>query len=38
MFYLVVEKLDISSDDMSDVQVGAKKTELKKAFGKMSSG
>ena len=32
------EKLDISSDDMSEVQPGAKKTELKKAFGKMSSG
>ena len=32
------EKLDISSDDMSEVQPGAKKTELKRAFGKMSSG
>ena len=32
------EKLDISNDDMSEVQPGAKKTELKKAFGKMSSG
>jgi len=30
--------LDISNDDMSEVQPGAKKTELKKAFGKMSSG
>ena len=26
------------SEDLSDVQVGAKKSELKKAFGKMSSG
>ena len=32
------QKLDISNDDMSEVQPGAKKTELKKAFGKMSSG
>ena len=32
------EKLDISNDDMSEIQPGAKKTELKKAFGKMSSG
>ena len=32
------EKLDISNDDMSEVQPGAKKTELKRAFGKMSSG
>ena len=33
------EKLDISSDDMSEVQPGVKKTELKKSsFGKMSSG
>ena len=33
------KKLDISDDDMSDIQPGtAKKAELKKAFGKMSSG
>jgi len=32
------KKLDISDDDMSDIQPGAKKSELKKAFGKMSSG
>ena len=33
------KKLDISNDDMSDIQPGlAKKSELKKAFGKMSSG
>ena len=31
-------KLDISDDDLSDIQPGAKKSELKKAFGKMSSG
>ena len=32
------KKLDISDDDMSDIQPGtAKKAELKKAFGKMSS-
>ena len=32
------QKLDTSTEDLSDVQVGAKKSELKKAFGKMSSG
>ena len=32
------EKLNISNDDLSEVQPGAKKTELKRAFGKMSSG
>jgi hypothetical protein len=32
------KKLDISEDNMSDIQPGAKKSELKKAFGKMSSG
>ena len=32
------QKLDVSNDDMSEVKPGAKKTELKKAFGKMSSG
>jgi len=32
------KKLDISDDDMSDIQPGAKKSELKRAFGKMSSG
>ena len=33
------KKLDVSDDDMSDIQPGlAKKSELKKAFGKMSSG
>jgi len=33
------KKLDISDDDMSDIKPGlAKKSELKKAFGKMSSG
>ena len=33
------KKLDISNDDMSDIQPGtAKKSDLKKAFGKMSSG
>jgi len=33
------KKLDISDNDMSDIQPGtAKKAELKKAFGKMSSG
>ena len=32
-------KLDISNDDMSEIQPGtAKKADLKKAFGKMSSG
>ena len=30
------EKLDTSTEDLSDVQVGAKKSELKKAFGKSS--
>ena len=32
------QKLDVSNDDMSEVQPGAKKSELKKAFSKMSSG
>jgi len=32
------EKLDVSNDDMSEIKPGAKKTELKRAFGKMSSG
>ena len=33
------KKLDISDDDMSGIKPGlAKKSELKKAFGKMSSG
>ena len=33
------KKLDISDDDMSDIKPGlAKKSELKRAFGKMSSG
>ncbi len=31
-------KLDTSTEDLSDVQVGAKKGELKRAFGKMTSG
>ena len=31
--------LDVSDDDMSDITPGtAKKSDLKKAFGKMSSG
>ena len=32
------QKLDVSNDDMSEEQPGAKKSELKKAFSKMSSG
>ena len=32
------EKLNTSTDDMSEVQPGAKKAELKKAFKKMSTG
>ena len=32
------QKLDVSNNDMSEVKPGAKKTELKRAFGKMSSG
>ena len=33
------KKLDVSDDDMSDITPGtAKKSDLKKAFGKMSSG
>ena len=35
---LEINDKDISSDEMSEVQPGAKKTELKRAFGKMSSG
>ena len=31
-------RLDTTSEDMSDVEVGAPKRELKKAFSKMSSG
>jgi len=31
-------KLDTFTEDMSEVEVGAKKSELKRAFGKMTSG
>jgi hypothetical protein len=33
------QKLDVSNDDMSEITPGEfKKSDLKKAFGKMSSG
>ena len=39
MFYQVEKNLDVSNDDMSEITPGEfKKSDLKKAFGKMSSG
>ena len=32
------ERLDVSNDDLSEIQPGAAKKDLKKAFGKMTSG